>query len=337
MPTSFAQFLKNKTKAFEYQLQRGDWIKYMWVGGNRGKIDFFKQSSNVIPFSTTKINDWLSGKIGNKSDIMGFDQPRNDIDKIKVHGRMVCVGSKYRNKLKLTAKKVLTSNFTGQELSEIKNLYIDVKGAKKGAWAGQHQGVRFPNGITGSIITIKSSEINNEDVLTHELVHAHRFATGRSYPFDRNREEKETDLETIARLSPQGFVNKTCGYYNFIPSVTKINSPNERSKARKEAQLKDRKCLTGSVSKKLKGKRVIKKVKECYPKSEIRKAHFSPAEQIDRYFLVKLPNGTTIQVHQWYPKGRKGKLTEIKKAFKKKYGTGIKAWEYRNGKKVRII
>ena len=310
------------------KMTRDGWIRYMWDAGHRGKIDFFKQSSKVIPFSTSNIRQWMKGgTFGRNYDIMGFDQPRKDIEKLKIRGRTICIGGKHRKKIESNVRKVLTSNFTGQELKEINNLYIETSApVAKAWWAGQHQGFCSLNGIKGSIVTIRKDWINNEHVLTHELVHAHRFATGRKYPYDTNKDEKETELETVARLSPQAIRSGICGYYTFLPKNSWLS-----------AQLKDRKCLTGSEKKKLKGKREIKNVKDCYPKSEIRKVHFSPAEQIDRYFLVKLPNGTTIQVHQWYPKGRKGKLTEIKKAFKKKYGTGIKAWEYRNGKKVRII
>ena len=319
-------------------MRRSDWMRQMWTGGHRGKIDFFKQASEVIPYSVIDAINWFDSKVKGGVDIEGFDQPRNDIDKLKAHRRMVCVGGKYRKKAKPSIKKVISSNFTGNVLKEIKNLYIETSGIKSGGnWAGQHEGIHLTDGNKASIITIRKGFIDSEDVLTHELVHAHRFATERRYPFDRNKDEKETDLETVARLSPQGLLNKICGYYNYIPIVKEKTSPSEQSKARKEAQLKDRKCLTGAVNKKLKGKRAIKKVKECYPKSEIRKAHFSPAENVDRYFLVKLPDGTKIEIHQRYPKGKRGNLREIKKAFKKKYGTGIKAWEYRNGKKVRII
>jgi len=308
------------------KMRRSDWMRQMWTGGHRGRIDFFKQASKVIPYSGTDALNWFDSKIKGGVDIEGFDQPRNDIDKLKLRGRMVCVGGKYRKQIESNVRKVLTSNFTRQELSQIKNLYIETSEPLANAqWAGQCQTIRLYNDEKlGSIITIGKKWINNEHVLTHELVHAHRFATGRNYPYDINKDEKETELEAIARLTPQAIHSGICGYYTFLPKSL-------------SAQLKDRKCLTGSEKKKLKGKRAIKKVKECYPKSEIRKVHFSPAENVDRYFLVKLPDGTKIEIHQRYPKGKRGNLREIKKAFKKKYGKEIKAWEYRNGKKVRII
>ena len=302
----------------------------MWGSGHRGKMDFFKKSSKVVPPNIGNIEHWKKSKaFGRKYDITGFDQPRKDIGKTKIHNRLVFVGGKYRKKVKPFVKKTISSNFTASELKEIKNLYIETAGGVEKKWVGQHEGICYPNGKKASVISIKKDYHDSEDTLTHELVHAHRFATGRKV-LDRNRDEKETDLETVARLNYSGLQNKRAGYYWYIPEVK------GNDEKHKKAQYKDRIGLTGSIKKKLKGKRAIKKIKEYYPKSEIRKAHFSPAENLDRYFLVKLPNGTKIEVHQRYTKGKEN-LTEIKKSFRKKYGAGIEAWEYRNGKKVRII
>jgi len=35
------------------KMRRSDWIRQMWTGGHRGRIDFFKRASEVIPYSGT--------------------------------------------------------------------------------------------------------------------------------------------------------------------------------------------------------------------------------------------------------------------------------------------
>ena len=307
--------------------EREEWILSMWLGGRRGKLDFFKEAKNLIPYHPNEVTKWRASKsFGGTRDIEIFDTPRTDVDKLKVHGRNIAVGGSGRKKVRKHVKRVIESNFTREEINDIKNLYIETSTIRGGGWTGQHQGITLPNGKTGSIITIRKKYHNDENVLTHELIHAHRRKTGRRYPFDRNSDEKETELETIARINNIDIM--TTGYYWHIPGVV----TNEQHNA---AITSDRIGITGSKSKKFKGKKAIKKSKEYYKKSQISKAKFSPGERVDRYFYIVLPNKTKIDVHQRYPKGN-GNLVQIRKDFRKKYGSEIKIWEYRNGKKVRI-
>ncbi len=99
--------------------------------------------------------------------------------------------------------------------------------------------------------------------------------------------------------------------------------------------LSDRILATGSETLNLKGKRAVKRTQEVYDKSFISTVHFSPAEDVDGYFEIHLPCGTTVDLHVRYTK--RPSLAQIKKDLKKRYGTNITAYEYRNGKRVQII
>jgi len=86
----------------------------------------------------------------------------------------------------------------------------------------------------------------------------------------------------------------------------------------------------------MKGKRLTKHIEELYDKSHISRAHFSPAEKLDRYFYIEEADGDKLDLHLRYgPK----KLPTNKMAYKelKEDYPGAKIWEYRNGKKVRVV
>ena len=104
-------------------------------------------------------------------------------------------------------------------------------------------------------------------------------------------------------------------------------------------QKEDRELLLGRKSGKgIKGKTLDRRVTECYSKSHIKKAHFSPAERLDNYYLIETKDGRKFEVHiRTDPKPGKNPppLSKIRRDLKQEY-KGAKVYEYQDGKKVKI-
>jgi hypothetical protein len=270
--------------------------------------------------------------ISSKMDLEGLDIPVPDIHVFKDKtGKNVYVGGsnkKRRNTLTHAVKGVMTHSFAASELKKM-NLYFDASHPISANAVGECQGFTYHRDEKRekkhSIIRVAEGH-EQEDVLIHEMVHARRHAMHNDVR-DINREEKETELESVIRMrSP---AQKIAGYYQFHPDGRDNNK-------RRNMIVADRILATGSEKKSLKGKRAVKRTQEIYNKSFISTVHFSPAEDVDGYFEIRLPDGiTTVDLHVRYTK--RPSLTQIKKDLKKQYGTNITAWEYRDGKRVQII
>ena len=259
---------------------------------------------------------------------------RKDIKCTKVHNKCVHVGGNNRKSYAPFIKDTLESNFTSGEIHKMKNIYIETnpKNFDKDC-SGTSESLDFGKGVKGSIILIPKRKQGNveggEDTLTHETIHALRFSTNR-YIKDVNREEKETQLESLSRISYDGFQQATTGYYTFVPKLDTIAE-------RFDAMDSDRILLNNTLQRTRKGKWAIKTVNKKYKKTQLSKAHFSPGENIDRYFLVKLESGTIIRVHKRYKIGKYVNMLQLKDQFKARYGSNAIVWEWQNGKKIKII
>ena len=257
-----------------------------------------------------------------------------DITHVLVHKKRVHIGGKHRNTYSSYVKGILESNFTGQETHKIDNLYVETNPLKmdKGC-GGTCEELDFGKGIKGSIIRISKESQGKvqggEDRLTHETIHASRFSTNRNI-HDVDREEKETQLESVSRISFNGLQKMTTGYYDFIPDIKTIDE-------RFNAIDSDRVLLNKSLKRKRRGKSAIKAVNTKYKRSHLSKAHFSPGENIDRYFIVKTATGITIKLHKHYKSGKSPTITQIKKQFRTRYGRNVTVWEWQDGKRKLIL
>lgn len=74
-----------------------------------------------------------------------------------------------------------------------------------------------------------------------------------------------------------------------------------------------------------------------YKRSQLSKAHFSPGENLDRYFLVKTSTGLTVKVHKRYKAGKVATITQLKTQFRKRYGPNATVWEWHNSKKKLFL
>ena len=298
-------------------------MQRMWRMGRSGPIDYVKRAKVAYPWSKAREQQWLSNS--GHADLEFYDIPCDDIDVIKVHGRNIYIGGKYRKSYRNHVASILTNNFTRAELNAIGNLYIETapRTATMEGAAGVHTGFTLPplkrggKRIKGSSIRIAPAYQNRKTAFIHEMIHAVRFAQGR-YVRDVDREEKETELETIARVGTRDL----SGYYKFT-------SDPEGSIAH------DKRIMVGNtVHGRLKGKAAIRRTEKCYNKSKIKDVHFSPAEYIDRYFIVKTSTGAKHDVHIRFLKG--SNLNTIRSNLKKRYGKHAQMWEWRDGKKVKI-
>ena len=309
--------------------QRMDHIEFMWRNGHKGSVDRAKRARNVEFFGSFTPGIYPSSS--NKLDFDKLDMPIQDIHVFKDKtGKNVYVGGsdkKRRNTLTKAVQNVITHSFAASELKKM-SLYFDTSHPSQANAAGECQTFTFHRGEKRekkhSIIRVAKG-CEKEDVLIHEMVHARRHVMGDNVR-DIDREEKETELEAVIRMqSPK---QKVAGYYQLIPGG--------RNKGKMlEMILSDRVLATGSEKKSLKGKRAVKRTQEIYDKSFISTVHFSPAEDVDGYFEIRLPDGIMVDLHVRYTK--RPSLTQIKKDLKKRYGTNITAWEYRDGKRVQII
>lgn len=308
--------------------QRIDNIMTMWWYGHRGYVDRAKTARNVMPASM------VPGEfpdISSETDLRGIDMPIPDIQVFKDKtGKNVYVGGsnkKRRDALANTVKNAMDYGFTADELRRM-NMYFDASHPISDAAGGECSTftVRHSAKLVKkhSIIRVAKGH-ETEAILLHEMVHARRHAMGDEVN-DVNRDEKETELESVIRMrSP---TRKGEGYYRHHPD-------GHDDTKRMAMILSDRILATGSIKRNLKGSRAVKRTQEIYDQSFISAVHFSPAEDIDGYFKIRRSDGVLVDLHVRYEK--RPSLAQIKKDLKKRYGNNITAWEYVDGKRVQII
>lgn len=186
--------------------------------------------------------------------------------------------------------------------------------------------------------TMKDGDNSFFMALTHELTHACRNGLGVTKVYDRDVDEKETELETFARL-PKGVISGVhLGYYFYVPEVTalwKAGKTQEAYALAEKLMLEDKEKLerAGEI---LKGKRLREVVEKVYPETHISRAHFSPGELLDRYFSVETPHGVKADIHLRFKPGETARLQSIIKDIKREYGNDATIYEWRDGKKVLV-
>ena len=299
-------------------LTRVDW-GFRALRKRRDAIDYGKRAKTRHADTTENYTAWVEG--GHKKyDLEGHDYPRPDVKKIpKTYHKYAGAPKARVSKTAKMAEKVLRKNFTAKERKDIGKVFIEGSRPQSKKAAGTN--AYYPSDEV-SIVKIDPSYADDEDVYTHELVHSRRHGSKDSVK-DRNREEKQTEFETVGRLSSPD--KKTAGYYYHIKGGDV-----------KDDIKHDRILLTGSMAKKRKGKRFVEDVEKKYDKSKIKTAHFSPAENLDRYFQVILPHRKRVEIHRRYKPHAKDTKAQILKQFKEQFGKDITAYEWENGKRVRI-
>lgn len=327
-------------------------VRCMYDAGQRGIKDM---SAHAAPYWLPPANGALTAEdISPDHDVIGFDHPRKDIHTRKTKaGTTIRIGGNLpedRELLSTFAVDVLDGNFTDDEVRSM-NLYfegsapmhIDVAGT-----CSTHKG----DGEPVSTVSVPWTDVG-EGIVTHEVVHALRAMDGRKVQ-DRDSEEIETEYETTLRLQdPHG---KGRGYYQFIPGNVHEHGVPNSSKITADV-LADRVLATGATDKPLKGRRLTHEIvpntikrsrietarpalnmDALYqePRTERHSLRQMVAEDVDVYFQIKLPDKTTTEYHIRFD-GARPPLTKIKKHLKAKFGKNIEAWEWQDGRRVRLI
>jgi len=312
--------MSTKTKNLK-ESTRVDWARNA-ISSHANMIDYGKKAKIIVPDTQDAFTDWYYKGGHKKYDFEGKDHPIPQAKKVANTHYKYATASGARNAgiIAKRAEKILLNNFTRKEIRQMGKIIFSVRPILKSEDAAGM--IAYRRETNTSVITIDDSYVDDEDIYTHELVHARLYGTN-TEPKDRDTHEKMTELETVGRTSDPG--KKRAGYYQYIKNVDK-----------KDAIKHDRILLTGSMLKSRKGDRFVADVRKKYNESMIKDAHFSPAEKLDRYYQVILPDGEKISIHQRGKPNAKVSISKIIQNFKKRYGKDIKVYEWRDGKRVLL-
>lgn len=328
-------------------------IQCMHTLGHRGITDMAKLSGKFVvqPVAgLSGVSGVSSADISPDHDIIGFDHPRNDILVEKTKGKTMRTGGNTfaeRSMLANAARHVLHNNFTRKEVRTM-HLFFEANPVSMDGAIGTHSSYKPYGRPPMSTISVSFSGLN-EAVLTHEIVHALRAADGRRDVHDKDSEEIETEYEATLRLQEP---RKVRGYYQYTQGVLPEGASWYDVPLMEEYVLADRVLATGATDKPLKGRRLTHEVvPNTVKRSRIETARhkFSIAadtsyrdsqpmiaEDVDNYFQIKLPDKSTVEYHIRFDEARPS-LAKIKKHLKEKFGKNIEAWEWKDGKRVRLI
>jgi hypothetical protein len=189
--------------------------------------------------------------------------------------------------------KIYDNNFTKQEQRQIGNIFYDfynnkntnaqISGKNKGRvgartsyFAGEraeqlNPGYKKMIDMTFNHKALKDK--NKEISITHELIHAKKFMSGKPGSL-WSHNEKKIEFETVGRVSEEGVLNYDHGYYWDPASVPLVKKADKEkwSNAKynnlvKQGIKEDRILLTGSLVRHMIGKPIEKQVKQKFQKS----------------------------------------------------------------------
>lgn len=345
----FGQRIKaDLTKVWVNQKERRRWIERMWIWLHPGRVDFnINAQTKTEATSRYSYRTWELVANRNQLDLLspqGLDRSRKDVMKFKNYaGNNIYIGSGMeakRNKIASHTRRILRNQFTIAENRAMGSVFVEGTMGNTGAW-GSNAG--YPK-FKGNYMRLDPKIYDSDIVVTHEFIHAMRWGLG-DHVRDRTREEKETELETVCRIPKSSITGMdggsqrfVPGYYMYVPDLKRIRRTSGYG-AYKDAviqsMLHDRKVIMGSVDAKMKGISLRRRLNsDLFKKTVISQAHFSPAEKLDRYFLIK-DNGIERSLHIRY--GKIQTVATIKRDFIKEYGKDVEVWEYQDGKKVKFL
>lgn len=212
---------------------------------------------------------------GNKVYVVGTSRKNNKPVRVRVGKQFV---------------KVYDKNFTAREQRMIGNLYYNIQEepdqkrhfiADTGL-SRSHEARRLNRG-KGMMceIRVAPDARDNEEIITHELIHAKTFMRHRSSDHSKHNERK-IDYEAVGRVSPQGLFAMQHGYYFSTlgnQEIGKRKYKGRRNKIVSRGILHDRLLLTGSIKKSLIGKPVEKRVNKTFKRSFFFKRDLSPFDK----------------------------------------------------------
>jgi hypothetical protein len=275
------------------------------------------------------VNDWLKSKDSRGMDMESVDHP---------HPMLVAYDSRIGKKVFFYKDANYTdlmnlyikaeSRFTREELRQMPPTLIE-KSSSEERYAGVNNMMYYRGVPIASVIKINPKYMNL-NVLMHEMEHNLQHGRGQ-YTWDRDKSEKMAELRTLLRLDEDELpIAASSGYYYYHPEAENLYDLEVRKWKVLELMKKDRELVKNEV---LKGKKLDKAVEEIFPKTEISKVHFSPSEEVDKYFQIK-KGDRTIEQHIRTIKPIPSE--KIVKDLKKEFGPDAEIYEWRDGKKVRM-
>lgn len=201
-------------------MTREQWILHMYDLGNKGVRDFGSTAKRVIPATKDLIHKTTDGprlnKLSSKLDVQGFDMPRDDIQKVKLKNKVIRIGGDTINKNAKVFKKhilpILNNAFNTKEMKNV-DLYIEYPSKNlPHNFEGMHNG--YVSNKKHKFSTVQLKYMKDPDSALHEIVHAVKYENGK-YIHERNKDEAETVLETLVRMSPKDRKKAPCesSYY----------------------------------------------------------------------------------------------------------------------------
>jgi len=243
-----------------------------------------------------------------------------------------------RAELDYVMGRVIDENFTHDELGRLGCIGVFSVDDLREAFGDSVAGMFHDNLPDGIMVTMDPNNVNPSTAI-HEIIHGLRVIRDEE-PRDIDIDEKETELETLVRLTNiygDADWHVGAGYYEHIPVVKEAYSKDDDITAQDEiwkAVEHDRKLVTGSIENHLIGEPAVTGTIEKYPDSIISTAVFSPAERLDRYFVIQRPGKREIDVHLDFDKPPDE--SKVIGGLTKLYGADAKIWEWKDGIKVRV-
>lgn len=335
------------TRDNDYQeSQRYVHARNMFYFGRRGVSDYNKTSKDIRTPRRKHLRS-IHGKytlkvLPREFDFNGHDMPRPDIYKIKLrNGKVIYVGTDNKKNIadfKKYALPYINKSFTDKEL-QMMNVFVEypdrnlikygMHGVADTQWPDP--GEKFKR-----FSLIGFYDKHSPETTVHEFVHALRNTNKKQNNKDADKDEIETVLETIARLPEKDAIPKntiSIGYYSHLKGIKNLNDAKRAIKHDRDIIVK--KCNTHLP--------IAQRIKKCYKYTDIGKlkipnkykksqSKIRNPENIERVFEIVFKDGKKEEIQIRPSKDR----ASIKTYLHKKYGLGIKIYEWRDGKKYRF-
>lgn len=188
----------------------------------------------------------------------------------KAGNEFIVWGSKddsFRSRFGKTVLRVLNNNFTLDEIRAM-NVIVNTDHAGRSDGYAQLGDYTVAGKKKKRVILVEFGDDaydrvltgDAEYIITHELVHARRYAFKER---EVKQEEHSVEFETVGRVSYAGLRKAISGYYYNSPEVRHLPHQ-ERVRAMLRGMMQDRKLLNGDVKKKRSGKLLVQDVRQRF-------------------------------------------------------------------------
>jgi len=322
----------------------------MFFKGRESIMDFRKKSKhvssgaivpftpNTIKFSIEAYNNLWNSKARKLGDIKGFDEPFGQIGVRTKIGRSAWfsfTGKSEKNKDIAThiTNNIINKFFEPSEIRKMDFLGINVGKAQEiEKFAGEPYAAfttTHPFTLGGkrrqySQIALQGRYARSAPVVTHELIHTIYEVA------DRDLDEIVTELDTLRRTKAvDKYAESDSGYYAYFGYKYGLHKSELKKLIREDLKLLEN-CSSWEDVRRIATQTNLYKL----AKGRIRGSNILKGcvENIDRYFIIK-DGKREVKIHVRGKAKSRGIPAIVKKWMKKK---GVKVYEWKDGKKVRL-